>query len=400
MRWRVGLGSIVGLAAGLGGCVVESRGDGDGWGPIDGSAGATSGTEAGSTSAGPNDETAQGSSSGEGSTTTEELDTDTDTSGGTEPLECPMLGEWVASAPFAAGDDHSHPLPSFAVGDWYYVHAIVGGARVLYSATPGPEGALGPWQEASGDHGGGPHGYTAVAVGDTAYHFRNGHIAEYPLDDQGFMLGDVILHEDDPNAAFAGERFVWDSAVHVAFEAGEQWVLHLGGFSFTPYDYRRAIRRNGVPLGSTFAAVGVDHPASRPGKAAAYVPAGASEAFLFTGEAGGSGLWRARVGSDGSLSSFDALAELPAGTGNERGDLFMLGRGLFVVRGAAVFRAIVSDDGSLGAWGPMPSLPQEQIDVHWGDGHGEGAAWGRIGDVVYVTGPRTVFHAVLEAGPC
>lgn len=388
-------------AALLSACVVDvGRGDdGLGSGVLD---------DAGSTSASSDDDTAEdgptGGSEGESADAADSgsgSDDGTDT-GETEgePLECPTLGAWGSSTPFAAGDDHSHPLPSFAVGDWYYVHTITGGNRVLYSATPGPNGALGPWQEASGDHGGGPHGFTAIAVGSTAYHFRNGHIAEYSLSAQGVMQGDVILHEDDPSAAFGGEKFVWDSAVHVAFESGAQWVLHLGGFSFTPYDYRGAIRRNGVPLGPVFTEVGVGHPASRPGKAAAFVPPGAAQGFLFSGEAGGSSLWRATVGADGSLSSFDALPELPAGSGNERGDLFMVGRALFAVRGAAVFRAIVTDDGSLGAWETMPSLPEAQIDVDWGDGHGEGAAWGRIGDVVYVTGPRAVFHAVLQPGAC
>lgn len=316
-----------------------------------------------------------------------------------DALECPTLGPWGSSAPFAFGDDTSHPLPSFAVGDWYYVHTLTGGARILFAATPGPDGALGPWQPASPDHGGGPHGYTAIAVGDTAFHFRNGHIAEYPLVD-GVMQGDVVLHEDDPSTAFGGEKFVWDSAAHVAFEGGAQWVLHLGGFSFTPYDYRRAIRRSGVPIGSAFTEVGLEHPAARPGKVAVIVPPGAAQAWIFTGEAGGSGLWRASLSEDGALSSFEALPPLPAGTDDGRGDLLAAGRALFAVRGAAVLRALVADDGALGEWTAMPSLPEAQIDVHWGDGHGEGAAWGRIGDVIYVTGPRAVFHAPLLPEGC
>ncbi|MCX4247930.1 hypothetical protein [Paraliomyxa miuraensis] len=387
------------MAGSLVACVVDGgRGEGTGPTVIDVTDDEDSGSE-GSDETGTETTDAMGDATESDPDTSTGDPTDSGETGG-EALECPTLGAWSGSAEFATGDDHSHPLPSFAVGDWYYVHTIVGGNRVLLSATPGPDGALGPWQEASGDHGGGPHGFTAIAVGDTAFHFRNGHIAEYPLDGQGHMLGDVVLYEDDPNAAFGGEKFVWDSAVHVAFEGGPRWVLHLGGFSFTPYDYRRAIRRSAVPLGPVFSEVGVDHPAARPGKAAVHVPPGASEAVLFTGEAGGSGLWRAFVGMDGSLSSFESLPELPAGTGNERGDLFVAGRALFAVRGSAVFRAIVAGDGSLGAWEAMPSLPEDQIDVHWGDGHGEGAAWGRIGDAIYLTGPRTVFHSVLQPGGC
>lgn len=383
---------------GMGGCMVEAP-RADGFGPggvVEGSSGEDSGEDSGGF-----DEESAGSTSSEpeGDTTGDEPPTGS-TGGGEDDLECPVVGGWTASSPFGDGDDVSHPLPSFAVGSWFYVHTLTGGDRILWSAMAGPDGALGPWQVASGDHGGGPHGYTALAIDDAAYHFRNGHIARYVLDEQGYMQGDVDLIEDDPDQAFGGDKFVWDSAVLVSFDQGARWVFHLGGFSFGPYDYRRTVRRSAVPLQPRFDDTGVEHPAGRPGKAAAYVPAGSSTGWIVTGEAGGSGLWRIEVDADGSLGGWEELPSLPAGTGNERGDLFVAGRSLFAVRGSTVLRAVFGADGSLSEWTALPSLPEDAVDVHWGDGHGEGAAWGRIGDTIYLTGPRSVFHASLEPGAC
>ncbi len=402
MRMMVVAVSLVGMAA----CTVDGGRDGDdpGFGFSAGdSATGDAGDSTGADESGDDESgTASGSPTSGGSDTDPTGGTDTDDTGQTGgALDCPVPSEWSISTPFADGDDHSHPLPSFAVGDWYYVHTITGGDRVLWSARAHADGSLGPWQVASNDHGGGPHGFTALAIDQVAYHFRNGHIAEYPLDARGMMNGDVVLLEDDPNDAFGGEKFVWDSAVEVSFPDGPRWAFHLGGFSFGPYDYRRAVRRNSLPMGARFEDVGIDHPADRPGKAAAHVPPGSGTGWVFSGEAGGRGLWRATVESDGTMTGWDALDDLPEGTGNERGDLLMAGRALLVVRGSAVFRALVDDDtGALGPWAPMPSLPEDQIDVHWGDGHGEGAAWGRIGDTLYLTGPRAVFHATLEPGDC
>src|SRR5690606_25811865 len=105
------------------------------------------------------------------------------------------------------------------------------------------------WKVASSDHGGGPHGFTALVVGASPFHFRNGHIARYPLDAQGYMTGDVELLEDSPDSAFSGRRYVWDSALVTDF-ASASWVLHLGGFDFKSYAYARPIHRSGVPVQS------------------------------------------------------------------------------------------------------------------------------------------------------
>ena len=300
-------------------------------------------------------------------------------------------------------DGHvSHPLPSFASGGWFYVHTKVadgGGERILYAAKPGADGALGPWQVASDDHGGGPHGFTAVDVDGDAYHFRNGHIARYVLSD-GLMEGDVVLVEDDVETAFGGNKYVWDSAVYVAFSGGARQLVHLGGFSFTGYTYRPDVYRSAVPIEPAFTDAGLDHPSERPGKVAAYAPEGAAVAHIFTGEGAGAGLWRGSVDEGGVVAGWEPLGELPEGTDNGRGDLFVAGRSLFAIRGAAVYRADVGEGGALSPWTEAAALPEAQIDVNWGDGHLEGAAYGVIGEHVHVMGPKRAYSARLEPSAC
>jgi hypothetical protein len=310
------------------------------------------------------------------------------------------LGAWAASGEFVGEGYTSHPLPSVASAGFYYVHTHRDGdERRLFSARPNPDGSLGPWQLSSGDHGGGPHGFTAVDVAGEPFHFRNGHIARYVMSAEGLMVGDVECIEASADESFGGNRYVWDSAVYARFPTGEDLVFHLGGFSFTGYTYRQDVFRSQVPLLPAFEHTGRSHPATRPGKSAFCVAAG--QGYLFSGESGASRLWRASVDPAGALGDWVELDALPAGTGNERGDLFVVDRMLFAVRGSTVFAAFVGEGGALSAWVEQPSLPEDQIDVTWGDGHLEGAAWGVIGDFVYLTGPRRVFHAPLLRGqPC
>ncbi|MBK7401353.1 MAG: hypothetical protein IPJ34_35140 [Myxococcales bacterium] len=317
------------------------------------------------------------------------------------PSECWSAGAWVASAAFADAGHVSHPLPSFARAGVYYVHTmnVAGsGDRVLQAARVGADGALSPWFAASPDHGGGPHGYTAIVVDGEAFHFRNGHIARYPFDAAGKMTGDVVLLEKSTSTSFGGAQFVWDTAVYAPFASGAKWAFHLGGFSFTPYAYRPEVSRSAVPIGSAFSAPLGKHPAARPGKSV--FVAGKTGGFVFTGESAASSLFRAAAQADGALDAWTPVGPLPAGTGNERGDLFVKGRTLFTVRGAKVFATDVAADGKLGAWTAMPSLPEDQIDVGWGDGHLEGAAWGLVGDVALLTGPKRVFSTRLVGRPC
>jgi len=316
--------------------------------------------------------------------------------------ECRDLLAWSETDPFADDAHVSHPLPSFARAGFYYVHTMRQDAserRLLFAAL-GPDGAPGPWQEASADHGGGPHGFTAIVAGGEAHHFRNGHIARYVFAADGTMVGDVELLEDSPDTAFGGNKYVWDTAVAMPLPAG-QHVLHLGGFSFAGYTYRPDVYRSPVPLAASFSDTGLDHPSGqRPGKSVFYAPPGADGGHIYTGRGDGPELWRGDIDPEGALLGWTQLPNLPEGTDNQRGDLFIAGRTLFAVRGAAVLRADLGLAGELGAWVGVESLPGPQIDLHWGEGHLEGPAHAVVGEHVYLTGPRRVYFAALTTRRC
>lgn len=306
-------------------------------------------------------------------------------SGTDAAVGCPRLGPWRASEPWGPGA--SHPMPSFALGSRYYVHTEAD--RSLRVADVGDDGSLGPWRDA-GDHGGGPHGFTALSLGGQAFHFRNGHIARFRFLADGSLDGDVELLEESVDAAFGGNRYVWDVAIPIGSLAEPRGVLHLGGFSFAGYAYRPHVMRSGFPVASSFVRVG-DFPVERPGNAA-YVATSGSEGWIFARESGGSRFFRARM-TGLELSSFEELTPLPDGDDNGRGDVFALDCSLFVVRGRQVYVSDVRADGSLGGFESQPPLPEPQIDVSWGDGHQEGAAFGVVGRHVLLTGPRRVFSA-------
>ncbi|MBK7824382.1 hypothetical protein [Nannocystis sp.] len=316
---------------------------------------------------------------------------------------CRDLLAWSETEAFADDVHVSHPLPSFARAGFYYVHTMrqedASERRLLFAAL-GPDGAPGPWQEAAPDHGGGPHGYTAIVADGQAYHFRNGHIAHYVFAADGTMVGDVELLEDSPDTAFGGNKYVWDTAVAMPLPMGHH-VLHLGGFSFTGYTYRPDVYRSPVPLAASFSDTGLDHPSGqRPGKSVFYAPPGVAGGHVFTGRGDGPELWRGDIDPGGALLGWTQLPNLPDGTDNQRGDLFVAGRTLFTVRGAAVLRADLDLTGELGAWTGVASLPGPQVDMHWGEGHLEGAAYAVVDEHVYLTGPRRVYFAALMGRPC
>jgi len=301
---------------------------------------------------------------------------------------CPRLGSWRASASW--GDATSHPLPSFALGSRFYVHTIAG-ERALQMAEVAADGTLGPWRNA-GDHGGGPHGFTAVSLGGEAFHFRNGHIARFRFLADGSLDGDVELLEASRETSFGGNLYVWDVAVPIVDAGSPRGIVHLGGFSFAGYTYRPHVTRSGYPVGATFERVG-DFPTTRPGNAA-FVEGDGDGGWIFARESAGDRFFRARV-SGATVGAFEELAALPGGDDNGRGDVFAVGCSLFVVRGSRVLAADVRTDGALGAFEEQPALPEAQIDVSWGDGHQEGASWGVVGGHVHLTGQRRVLSAPI-----
>lgn len=324
--------------------------------------------------------------------------------GGGQPVSpCRTVSGWQTTPPFADDAHVSHPLPSFARAGRYYVHTMNSagsGDRILYMAAQNPDGSLGDWQMASPDHGGGPHGFTALVAAGEAYHFRNGHIAHYPFGPDGVMTSDVELLEANPDTAFGGNRYVWDTAVFASTGLSSETIVHLGGFSFTGYEYRPHIYVSPVPPGPSFTSLGMNHPADRPGKSVFWGQEG-GPGFIFSREGNGDRFFRAQLESDGSLGAFAELSALPAGTGNGRGDIWVSGQTLFVVRGAKVLLADIDPgSGALSAWKDAPPLPQDQIDITWGEGHLEGAAYGVIGDFVYVTGAKAVMFAELIPAEC
>lgn len=317
------------------------------------------------------------------------------------------LGPWRETAAFVSGASRvSHPLPSFARGNFYYVHTMVaesGDDRKLYFAGQNQDGSLTAWQVASDDHGGGPQGYTAITVDGVPYHFRNGHIARYEFNTDGTMNGDVRLQESNIRSSFGGHLWFWDSAVFAPLQS-QKYVFHFGGFDCAargqpdcPYDYRNDIFRSSVPIGSSFQDTNINHPATRPGKAAFFKPQDANYGFIYTTASGGNILWKALVSANGNLGNWQEVGSLPTGSGNQRGEMFVIDNTLFVIRGAKVFKAMTEPElGNLTSWDDSPpDLPEDQIDMWWGGGHLEGASYGIIGNYVYVTGPKKVYYAQI-----
>ena len=325
--------------------------------------------------------------------------------GGAAPTgDCAVLGPWSSTTAFGGDTTVSHPFPSFAVGTIYAVlttnNPYDSGQNWIYSARQAPDGSLGLWQRSDQTHGG-HQGFSATTIDGTAYMFRNGHIAYYPQNPDGSLTGAEVCTEDSMTATFGGHLWMWDSHVYAPFPGGAKWVVHLSGFDMAPHDYRHDLYIAPVPVPKTFTDTGQAHPGVRPGKSAFFVPAGATAGFIYVSEAGSGPLWRGRLDEAGALSGWDAMPDMPAGTGNERGDLFVARHTLFVVRGSRVFAANLDAAGTLGGWQEMPSLPEDQIDMTtWGGGENEGASYGIIGDFVYLTGQRRVHYATILPHDC
>lgn len=312
------------------------------------------------------------------------------------------VGEWRETDPFVADDNHgSHPHPSFAIGSYYYVHTKTkngGDDRILYYAKQRSDGSLEPWRIANNDHGGGPHGYTAVALADTAYHFRNGHIIRYVVNQQNGVISELKEVEKKDLNGFNGIRYMWDTAVYTPFDS-ESYIYHLGGFNMNGHAYNsNKLMRIKLPIPESdvsFTEVGTV-PTENPNKAAFYRPTGANYGYIFMGVRNSSALKKLQIFENGNIGSWSDAGNLPEGSGNNLGDIFVVDNQLFVIRGRKVFQATIGADGSLSQWDDLPpDLPAEQINPNWDVSNTEGASYGIINDYVYVTGVNKVYYAKI-----
>ncbi len=319
----------------------------------------------------------------------------------------PQLGAWQSTASFPG---QGHPYPSFVHDGYYFVNST--DSRKVYSGKPGADGNITSWQQAWGDHGG-VHGFTAVQTDNSAFMMRNGHISEYPFTANGMMENrDYTFYETSLSASFGGRLWVWDTAVYAPLTTGK-YIFHLGGFNCPPktcpdsYTYRGDIYFARLPMGNKFTYTGKQHPdfsptangGDGPGKSVFFAPnGGADYGFIYTTRNLHNSLYKIRVNSDGSLDNWERLADIPAGNGNQRGDLFVIGNTLFAIRGSKVFSTNLDPaSGALAGWSDdPPDLPEAQIVSPWGN-HLEGAAWGIIGNYVYVTGDTKVFYAPIQS---
>lgn len=310
------------------------------------------------------------------------------------------LGPWTESSSLPNQNHETAPLPSFAVNKRYYVHTFSDGdqARVLYVADQQADGSLGPWRVASENHGGGPHGYTALTVAGAPYHFRNGHIARYEIDSNG-NVNDIVVLEQPVSTAFDTNRYVWDTAIYVPFDQ-RKFIFHLGGFDLQRYGYTNDIYRIELPLntGAKFTKIGNSPITQKPYKAAFY-KVDSDMGFIYLGEKDSGNVYKAGVDKDGNLGSWTQVATAPF-AGNNLGDMFVIDNQLFIIRGSKVYQALIATDGTLGSWiDSPPDLPTNQINPRWGDGHPEGKNFAIIGDYVYLTGTDKVYYTqILRPG--
>lgn len=316
---------------------------------------------------------------------------------------------WQQTTPWPSGSRDK--LPSFAVGNRYYVYTD----QRMYFATQQPDGSLSPWQNATNtaDHWG-PQGFSAVSTGAEAYLLKMGRIARYNFNADGTLNGftyfekmgtrpdNSVFSEGFPengcgNYAVSDcyEYYFWDSDVFVDFP-GSSYLFDLGGWDMASYYYNFNLHRLALPAATNaqFAHIGsTDHPY----KAAFYRAPGAYTGYIYTGNWANQSIRRLQVNSDGSVGGWIDTAGMPAqGGANERGDIFVIGSQLFVIRGSKVYYADIAADGSLSGWNDAPpDLPEEQMDMTWGNGVVEGASYGVIGNYVYVTGKNRVWYSQI-----
>jgi hypothetical protein len=287
----------------------------------------------------------------------------------------------------------SHHLPSWASGDYFYVHTFDGS---IYR-TSVANGRITSWQNA-GDYAGGPQGFVVLVADDTPYAFRNGHVIRYDINASHNIQGMSCLEwasqscQGAPSTAFGNIKYMWDSAVYVPLGIG--YIFHLGGFNMTDHAYSvHTIHSNTLPLMAPVRFVPAGNvPTTRPYKAVFY-RASNQYGFIYMGTLEQC-IWRIRVNANGSTGAWEVAHGYPAGE-NDRGDMFVIDNQLFIIRGSKVYQATIDGTtGDLSAWNDEPpDLGERQVTVTWNPTEPEPASYGIIGDYVCVTGSTRVFCA-------
>lgn len=312
------------------------------------------------------------------------------------------LDPWQETTTFIDNDNRTSPLPSFAINKRYYVHTDfpiqnANSERILYVSDQQTDGSLGPWRIATGDHGGGPHGYTAITAANNVYHFRNGHIAQYIIDSSG-NVSEIKLLESGQETSFGGNNYVWDTALFVPFDI-KKFIFHFGGYSLPSDGWKNDIYRAEVPInqGASFTKVGNTPLGSdkKPYKAA-FFKVDSDLGYIYLGDRISGSIYKTTVDKDGNLGTWTNAGIAPSG-GNNLGDMFIVDNQLFIIRGNKVYQATIATDGTLGVWMDTPAdLPANQVSIEWTDGHPEGKNYAIIGDYVYVTGPDRVYFTKIN----
>lgn len=328
-----------------------------------------------------------------------------------EPQTCHTLSGWSTLDHLGhSGGQWIKSYPAFAVNSVFYLN--LDGDRMLALRTT-EDGRPADFFDPGFKHGG-IHGFTAVAGTDGAYMFRNGHISRYPFDPLTGMKHDTAedydFFESNPETAFGGFKWVWDSAAFAEFSNGNRFFFHLGGWGHTTdpskYAHFGSVFRGKLPFSPGSAAFtpmpGMTNPEQRPGKAAFYRSPAGDRGFLFVSGEDNQRLHRIEINDQGDPAG-GWVAVTPSGlqsSGNGRGDLFTVSKTLFWVRGSQVNAMHLSDAGLPGPVMAMPGLPEEQRPVRDWDGQTEGAAWGVIQGKVYLAGAGKIFWAPLQVVPC
>lgn len=326
-------------------------------------------------------------------------------------VQAVTLGQWQTSPEF---NFRSHPVPSFAIGSYYYVMKE-GAVTDMYYAKQGAGGALmhpdtgsisDVWKQIrpGGGYGSSPHGTSAIAFDGSGYYFRNGYIIRAVQDAANGEISRVVELEDPGRRGFDGEHWFWNSLVYAPFTSGQRYIYQFGGWEMDDYRYKQDIFYRTAPFpnpdgnssDNNFADIGSDSPFERPGKAAFYQIPGQTYGYAYLRVGNGNSMKRVRVNSDGSLGSWEDVPAIPSGSGNGRGDVFVVDGTMFAISGSKVFSADLGSTGDVVWDSSSPDLPDEQIDEHWGGEHVEGASYGFIGNYVYVTGKRNVYYAQIN----